>query len=223
MAARKPLRVVEGAKRDARVLRNPRMPTAIKTLDVSGEARLLSVEELEAAFKDAARERDDAKAALAAEHALAAKNAAERLALDEKYARYRMDAENRYAALESEARKALPKLEVRIADLDRDLAESRIAAEQLRDDNARLLGDLHEAARELMARDQSAAEVERLRRALAASQGQVAFHKLRDERATARLLALAHRLGDVEAELMERDEDAAIAGAQHELEAYADA
>lgn len=202
MSARKTLRVVASA--------NP-VDAAGRTL--ASQSRTI---------KTMSGEIAELKSALEAEHKLAAQRASERMTLEEEYRRYRMDAAARYDALDAKTRADLAELRntaaelaVRVADLDRDLAEARIANDKLQDDNGRLALDLADAAREVHALQTGDAtqEIERLRRALIEKSAEAAYHRRRDERHGAALIALACNLGAAQADLYDRDDtDAAVEG-----------
>jgi len=94
-------------------------------------------------------------------------------------------------------------------------AEARYAA--LQDDSGALTLSLSDVANELEAlKDDSKAEIKRLRRELIEAAGDVAMHRERGVRATAALTAFALRYGDLAAEMFEREDDEALTAGRHE-------
>ena len=124
------------------------------------------------------------------------------------------------AALEAE-HKLAGELGVAKAKLEKEFAAHMRAAEArfaaLQDDIGALTLSLSDVANELEAlKADSVEEIKRLRRELTEASGDVAMHRLRDERAHAALASLALSLGDAHAELRERDDDDALAGGRRE-------
>jgi chromosome segregation ATPase len=153
---------------------------------------------------------DQLAAALEAEHKLAGEAATAKAKLEEEFEAYKRDAKAASDLLD-DGRQA------QIETRDRALAEANESRARLAEDILAKAAEIDRLKAQLAAAIERNPDADALRRELREAKGEAAFHRLRDERHLAAVTALALRLGDVEAELLERQDDDAIASGRHEV------